>query len=257
LVRPMPGDGFAATSDALFVEIKRKRSSDDVVTQIREAIIAEQLVAGQRLPNERELCRLFGVSRATLREGLRTLEALGAIEIRPGAAGGAFVCEPQGDQVGAALDALLRFRGATAHELAEFRVSFETETARWAALRADEEDCSHLEELAARFIELAGLDDLQWRALAEVDVEFHEAVARASKNQVRVAIMLGIQRALMRAEETLAGVADSAVRKSIGRELGQIAAAITAHDAARATSLRRRHVKKFSELESEVETARG
>ena len=206
----MSGDGVeTATSDALFVEIKRKRSSDDVVTQIREAIIAEQLVAGQRLPNERELCRLFGVSRATLREGLRTLEALGAIEIRPGAAGGAFVCEPQGDQVGAALDALLRFRG---RRLTSWRSSASASRRRrplGGAERADAEDCSHLEELAGRFIELATIDDVQWRTLAEVDVEFHEAVARASKNQVRVAIMLQIERALLRAEETLAGVADA------------------------------------------------
>src|SRR3954462_2959257 len=87
----------------LFTEVKRTRSSDDVVDQIRTAIISGQLKTGDRLPNERDLCGIFGVSRATLREGLRTLEALGAIEIRPGAAGGIFAAEPQADQVGAAL----------------------------------------------------------------------------------------------------------------------------------------------------------
>jgi DNA-binding FadR family transcriptional regulator len=239
----------------IFTEVKRKRSSDDVVSQISNAIVSEQLVVGQRLPNERELCRSFGVSRATLREALRTLEALGAIEIRPGVSGGAFVSEPQGEQVGAALDALLRFRGATAHELAEFRVSFESETARWAAERADEEDIVLLEELAARFSDLAKLDNLPWSALVEVDVAFHEAVAQASKNEVRVAIMLGIQRALLRAETSLAGHADRAVRRSIGAELRRIAAAVASHDSARAASLMRRHVKKFSELESAIENA--
>jgi DNA-binding FadR family transcriptional regulator len=240
---------------SLFTEVKRKRSSDDVVSQISNAIVTEQLVVGDRLPNERELCRLFGVSRATLREGLRTLEALGAIEIRPGVSGGAFVSEPHGDQVGAALDALLRFRGATAHELAEFRVSFESETARWAAERADDDDIALLGDLAARFSELAKLDDLPWSTLAEVDVAFHEAVAQASKNQVRVAIMLGIQRALLRAETSLAGHADRAVRRTIGTELRKIAAAVAAHDSTNAAALMRRHVKKFSELERAVENA--
>jgi DNA-binding FadR family transcriptional regulator len=247
----------ADRSAGLFSEVRRKRSSDDVVAQISDAIVAEELTAGERLPNERELCRVFGVSRATLREGLRTLEALGAIEIRPGAAGGAFVCEPQGDQVGAALDALLRFRGASAHELAEFRVSFEAETARWAAERAGGDDQARLNELADRFVELARVDDLPWRALVAVDVAFHEAVALASKNQVRVAIMFGIQRALLRAETSIAGYADASVRRTIGRELRQIAAAIGAHDGRTAAALMRRHVKKFSELESAVENARG
>jgi DNA-binding FadR family transcriptional regulator len=240
-----------------FTAVKRTRSSDDLVAQIRDAIIEERLKAGDRLPNERSLCGVFGVSRATLREGLRTLEALGAIEIRPGAAGGIFVCEPQGGQVGAALDALLRFRRATARELAEFRVSFESETARWAAERADADDVARLEGLAERFVELARVDGLPWAELVEIDVAFHEALAQASKNQVRVAIMLGIQRALHRAEDTLADIAVPAVRRRIGVELCQIAAAIAAHNGTRSASLTRRHVKRFAELEHAVEEERG
>src|SRR5258707_3951626 len=125
-----PSGSAAAT---LFTEVNRTRSSDDVVDQIRTAILSGQLKTGDRLPNERELCGVFGVSRATLREGLRTLEALGAIEIRTGAAGGIFPAEPQADHVGAALESLLRFRHVTAHEPAEFRTSFVSQTASMAA----------------------------------------------------------------------------------------------------------------------------
>ena len=64
----------------------------------------------------------FGVSRTTLREALRALEAQGVIEIRTGSRGGAFVAEPSAELVAGALGALLRFRSATARELAEFRV---------------------------------------------------------------------------------------------------------------------------------------
>jgi DNA-binding GntR family transcriptional regulator len=67
--------------------------------------------------------------------------------------------------------------------------------------------------------------------------------------------MVGIQRALLRAETSIADYADAAVRRTIGRELHQIATAIGAHDGARAASLMRRHVKKFSELERAVEDA--
>lgn len=252
----MPRDAaLLSTADAanLFTQARRLRSSDDVVAQIREAIVEGRLQTGARLPNERELCRIFGVSRATLREGLRVLEALGTIEIRPGSAGGIFACEPDGDQVGAALEALLRFRRATAQELSEFRVSFESETANWAAQRADANDVERLEELAQQFTKLAMNEDVPWDVLVEIDIAFHEALAHASKNQVRVAIMLGIHRALNQASTSIAEHASAPVRRAIGSELRQIAAAVAAHDPNLAVKRMRRHVKKFSELEREVQ----
>jgi GntR family transcriptional regulator, transcriptional repressor for pyruvate dehydrogenase complex len=231
-----------------FTEARRVRSSDDIVSQIRDAIVEGRLRPGDRLSNERSLCRVFGVSRATLREGLRVLEALGVIEIRRGAAGGIFAREPQGDHVGAALEALLRFRGATAQELSEFRVSFEGETARWAAQRAEADDVARLEELAARFTELACEERVPWSVLVELDIAFHEALAHASKNQVRVAIMLGIHRALHQASSLLADDASAPVRSAIGAELHAIAEAVAAHDPDLAVERMRTHGKKFSEL---------
>jgi DNA-binding FadR family transcriptional regulator len=253
-----PADGASALFPSkLFTEVKRSRSSDDVVLQVKDAIIAGHLKSGDRLPNERDLCRIFGVSRSTLREGMRTLEALGVIEIKPGAAGGIFASEPQADHVGAALESLLRFRHATAHELSEFRVSFEGETARWAARRADDADCNRLKELADRFSELAKDDGLPWRVLVELDLAFHQALAEISKNTVRVAIMLGIHRALHEASSSLVEFASPKVRREIGTELRQIASAVAAHDTARAARLMRRHVKKFTDLERAVEEGRG
>jgi DNA-binding FadR family transcriptional regulator len=237
----------------MVTEARRLRSSDDVVAQVRDAILERRINAGDRLPSERELCGIFGVSRATLREGLRVLEALGAIEIRPGASGGIYACEPQGDQVGAALEALLRFRHVTAQELSEFRVSFESETATWAAQRADAEDVAKLEELARQFTNLAKDNELPWDVLVEIDIAFHEALAHASKNQVRVAIMLGIHRALHQASTSISDHASAPVRRAIGTELRQIAAAIAAHDPTLAAKRMRRHVKKFSDLERAVQ----
>lgn len=252
--------GSAYTGGALsglFTVVKRPRSSDDVVAQVKDAIIARRLKDGDRLPSERELCQAFGVSRATVREGLRTLEALGVIEIRPGSKGGIFAAEPDGDHVASALEALLRFRHVTAQELGEFRVSFETETAHWAAVRADDEDVAHLREIAEQFVECAAQDDTPWRVLVEVDIAFHEAIAYASKNQVRVAIMLAINRALHQASSSIEELASPPVRREIGQELREIAEAIAAHDEATAAELLRRHVKKFSELERDIQGRNG
>lgn len=251
MVRPMKQDLTRANESphSLFTAVRRTRSSDEVVAQIRQAILDDRLKHGDRLPSERDLSGEFDVSRATLREGLRTLEALGVIAIRPGAAGGIFVSEPQGDQVGAALEALLRFRHATIDELAEFRVSFEGQSAHWAALRATDADVAQLMALAGRFAELAVDETVPWPVFVEVDIAFHEAIAEASKNQVRVAIMLGIHGALSEASGSIAKQTAGPVRKSIARELHAIADAVRQHDAPLAAKRMRRHVKKFSDLQ--------
>lgn len=255
MVRPMSQDGNRARNGGLFTAVRRTRSSDEVVAQIRRAILDDRLKQGDRLPSERELCRQFDVSRATLREGLRTLEAVGVITIRPGSTGGIFVSEPQGDQVGAALEALLRFRRVTASELAEFRVSFESESAYWAALRATDDDVAHLLGLAERFRQLAGDESVPWSTFVEVDLAFHEGIAEASKNQVRVAIMLGIHRALAEASASIAEQTTGRVRLSIARELHAIADAVRQHDGTLASKRMRRHVKKFSDLERATQDA--
>jgi GntR family transcriptional repressor for pyruvate dehydrogenase complex len=242
----------AKSDGGLFTAAKRVRSFEDIVTQIREAIIDGRLAPGKRLPGERELSAIFGVSRSTLRESLRMLEAIGVIEIRPGTHGGVVVTGPGEDQVGSALGALIRFRGATAAELAEFRTGFEGENAQLAAERADDEDLAELDAIAQRFAANAAVQETPWRTLAEVDLAFHEAVARASKNQVRVAIMLGISQAFYAASSALSPLASPKVRKTIVRELNQISAAIRDRDASLARSRMRRHVHKFAELERKV-----
>jgi DNA-binding FadR family transcriptional regulator len=237
----------------IFGPARRVRTSDDIVEQVRDAVIGGQLEHGDRLPNERELCRRFAVSRSTLREGLRVLEALGVVEIRPGSAGGIFVSQPDGEHVGSALEALLRFRAVTVEELAEFRVSFEGETASWAALRAEESDDERLDDIAGRFVELAQNDTTPWAMLVPIDLEFHQAIADASKNQVRAAIMLGIHRALHRASSSMEPAASPAVRRAIGPELQGIAAAVRARNPRLSRDRMRRHVRKFAEIEREFQ----
>ena len=130
-----------------FVPAQRVRSFDHIVDQIRDAISSGGIAPGERLPSERDLGATFGVSRTTLREALRALEAQGVLEIRTGSRGGAFVAEPSSELVAGALGNLLRFRSATARELAEFRVPFEAENAAWAARRADPSALAELEHI--------------------------------------------------------------------------------------------------------------
>lgn len=244
---------MARADDALFTEARRVRSFEDIVAQIQDAVLTGRLNEGDRLPGERELCVTFGVSRSTLREGLRWLEALGVVDIRPGAHGGIFATRPSGVQAGAALESLMRFQGATARDLEEFRTSFEGDTAFWAAQRAEKEDIETIAEIVGQAQSAAKESGLPWDVLSELDLQFHVAVARASKNQIRVAVMLGVHGAVQRASLSLAPIASADVRVSIGRELEEIAEAIRAKNDRLAKSRMRRHVERFSRLERVIE----
>src|SRR6185503_13978926 len=126
---------------------RRSRSFDDVLEQLREAILSGRIRPGDRLPGERQLCESFGVGRPTLREALRSLEAVGLIEVRPGKGGGSYAATPAASTVGDALAALVNLRGASLEDLAEFRVDFESENASWAARRADAADLTALRDV--------------------------------------------------------------------------------------------------------------
>ena len=244
---------MAAERSGVFTPVPRSRSFDEVLRQIEDAIVSRRYQSGERLPNERDLSQALRVSRSTVREALRVLEVMGMVEIRRGAAGGIFVAQPDGQMVGKALESLIRFRGATARELAEFRTSFEGETTHWAAQRADGSDHARLADLAAQVRALVSQEGSSWEQIVDVDVQFHEAVAAASKNQVRLAIMLGIYRALQRVIVSVAPFVDAALRQAVADQLTAIAEAIRAGDAERARSVMRHHVETFGRLEVEAQ----
>src|SRR5205814_7490398 len=107
-----------------FAPARRLRTLDDVFLQIRDAILAGEIAEGARLPNERDLAERFAVGRPTVREALRSLEALGMVDVRAGRSGGAYAARPSEATLGSALSTLVSLRGASAQELAEFRLSF-------------------------------------------------------------------------------------------------------------------------------------
>src|SRR5919205_2347935 len=73
---------------------RRGTTSEGVVQQLRDMIHRGELRSGDRLPPERDLAKLLGVSRPTLRAGIRSLSAVGILQSRPGA--GTFVVQSQG-----------------------------------------------------------------------------------------------------------------------------------------------------------------
>src|SRR6059058_2206900 len=72
----------------------RGTTLEEVVTQLREMIHRGELRPGDRLPPERDLAKMLGVSRPTLRAGIRSLAAVGVLQSRQGA--GTFVVKAEG-----------------------------------------------------------------------------------------------------------------------------------------------------------------
>lgn len=235
-----------ARAEPPFVPVRRVRSFDDVVAQLREAILSGQVKQGERLPNERDLAQAFAVSRPTVREALRSLEATGVVEVRPGKSGGAFAVAPPLSSVGNAVATLLNLQGASLRDLAEFRVAFEPENAWWAAQRADDDDIAHLAALVEEAKAGMAFSD-GWQPIGEADARWHEALALATKNNLRIGISQGIHDAVMHQVRALRPTAKE-YGADIPRDLARITKAVAAHDPQKARDLMRTHVERFNKL---------
>ena len=202
-MRADPGD--EANFDGLLTPAVRLRSLDDVVQKLRDLLLSGAAQPDQKLPSERSLSRMLEVSRTTVREALRTLEAQGLVQIRVGGTGGAFFQSPDPGLVGSALSMLLMFQSVTEADLHEYRLDFEQENAELAALRATDEQRAQLEEFLAearRLRDDGSADPLvQWPAIEGLDLRVHEFLPELTHNAVRVAISKGIHDALKRSFE--------------------------------------------------------
>ncbi len=166
------------TDPAIFTRITVSRASSSIVEQIRAAILGGKLPMGERLPPERDLAEQFGVSRVTVRDALRTLEAMGLIEVRVGARGGAFVTAPTGSAVGQKMSDMMAMQVITPEDIVEARLVVELGTVTLAAARATEEHLAALHDLDKRAREaLAGKTYTR-----EMSWDFHALLAVAAQN---------------------------------------------------------------------------
>lgn len=136
---PAQGDG-----QDMFSPVNVDRVSQVIVDQIKVLIRDGRLLPGDRLPSERELCQRFGVSRVTVREALRVLEASGLVAIRVGAHGGAFLTTPSAARLGEGLADLISLAPLTAVNVTEARIIVELGILPLAVERATEEDIAAL-----------------------------------------------------------------------------------------------------------------
>lgn len=145
---------------------------------MREAVRRE-LVPGDRLASEAALMGYFDVSRGSLREALRLLSFLGAIDIRSGPGGGPRIANPRPRAVGSTLAMALQARGATLRSLMEARAVLEPTVATLAAVHRGDQDLALLANCMIRIDRARGTDQFTGH-----NHRFHRIVADAAGNEV-------------------------------------------------------------------------
>src|SRR3954451_3532813 len=177
-----------STEPAVFTSLsleKNGTSAEEVSVRLRDMIHNGELSPGDRLPPERDLAKLLGVSRPTLRAGIRSLAAVGVLHSRQGA--GTFVVKADGPPSldSSPLRLMASLHGFTNAEMFEARKSLEMSVAGFAAERATSDQIATMsEEVAGMF---ASLDDPEQFLIH--DVRFHQTVAAASGNRILTSLM--------------------------------------------------------------------
>ncbi len=167
----------------VFKPIRPKKISEEIVEQIKELISIGELKPGERIPSERELATMLGVSRPSVREAIMVLDAMGLLESRQG--GGTYVRSLTAATLADPLSSMVEGNPRLLYALVEVRMGLETWSAHLAASRAKKDEVERMEKLLAIMKEQAARGG--WDA--EVDSQFHYAITAATHNTLLLHVL--------------------------------------------------------------------
>ena len=153
--------------------------SQEIAQNIEGLIVSKQLSPGQKLPTEKELCEMFGVSRTSLREALHMLSARDLINIRKGS--GIYISEFSSRKASKAIQLYLEMKFDKDYILHTVRVRkmLEPQIAR---LAAENRTDDQLKELQDTIIRLKEAEDVEEEGI--IDRDFHMIIARSTGNPI-------------------------------------------------------------------------
>lgn len=163
--------------------VTKTKFHEQIVEQVQALIEKGGLKQGDQLPAERELARIFKVSRHSVREAIRVLEQKRVLKSRPGS-GTFIILENESSVVESLANAILREKD-TLSEIFEFRELLEPQIAGLAACNAKAEDIRVLEDL----LEKQQTELENSRVSKVLDEKFHLALARATGNSVLLQVV--------------------------------------------------------------------
>jgi DNA-binding FadR family transcriptional regulator len=251
-------DGNSVTGKAasrgdgdLYTVVSSNRMSEAIVNQIRNLIRTERLHPGDRLPSERDLGDRMGVSRVTVREALRVLEAGGLVEIRVGARGGAFVTKPTSSKLGTGLADLMSLSPLTATEVTEARQVFELGIIPMVVERATDDDIAELREMVRQH--RAALRNNEY--VMSMSADFHVRVAACTHNAAIEMLVQSFHGPLLMSLRE-AQVAAPLMGHRGSNEHRDFVDAVAARDVVRAGEIMRAHLGRTARRVAKVKASR-
>lgn len=187
---------------------RSERLSDQVAAQLQTLIAEQALKPGDKLPSERELCDLLGVSRTVIREAVRSMAARGLLQVRRG--GGMIVRAPDSMLAAEMMSVMVRAGSGAVQfsQVQEVRRVLEVEIAGLAAARRTPDDLAQMQAHLEAMQQQAG-DPVQWAA---ADVAFHAAIAAATHNPLYPLLLGTIADLLMEVRLTGSRLSDTPER---------------------------------------------
>ena len=222
----------------VFQSIKSVNRSVEVKTQLIRAIEEGKFGPGQQLPSERDLGEAFGVSRVSVREAIRALEALGLVEVFQGR--GCFVSRGPVERYPRTLMQWLQLHRSEVIELLKVRGALDALAAAEAATSGTDEQFARMQELADGFAEAAEREPLPLDALVELDVALHLKIAEASGSAL-LGELLGNLNDQLTESRRLTFALPGRLADSI-RDHSEIVGAIAAREPERARAAAGRHM---------------
>jgi len=168
----------------VFEPIRPKKISEEIVEQIKNLISRGELKPGDRVPSERELASMLGVSRPSVREAIMVLDAMGFLETKQG--GGTFVRTLTETSIADPLTRLVQKKDpAMLRALAEVRMGLESWSAYLAGQRAKPAEIEEMRRLYATMEKQAARGG--WDS--QIDAELHYVITAASHNSLQMHVL--------------------------------------------------------------------
>ncbi len=186
--------------------------SNKIQSEIEKSILQKKFVPGDKLPTEKEMCEMFGVSRTALREALQMLSIQGLITIRKGS--GIYVSEYNSANAVKPMSQYLQMSldDALIIQVVEVRKMFEPQIAWMAARNRDEADVKLLEK---NLSDLKKSDKYDSEHQGEIDQNFHLKICEATKNPIISLQMDPIFRLMPRIRTIVYSTVDTALSEAV------------------------------------------
>ncbi|GHE21809.1 FadR/GntR family transcriptional regulator [Halomonas urumqiensis] len=220
--------------------LEKKSLSDDVVAKIKSMIVSGDLKEGDRIPSERELCEQFGVSRASVREGLKILSLQGLLS-RTNA--GTVITTNFSSILEETLALKILLNDCSYDDVTEARMFLERTMVRLAAGRIEAQDISIMSQQLELMIKAERDDNNDDYVLA--DIAFHQQIAKASNSRVLASLYNAIITLVFRAQKSVGY--DKPVMKESIKFHGKILEALKNNDAEQAENEMQLHLMDVQE----------